>query len=146
MRVSGPRSGRPIGGAKSAIKNKGEGFSPIANTGPAPTTPSSAVNETGAVASLGAVDAVMALQGIDAESDRRQTAMRKGRRMLNALDQLTLAMLDDTVNAAHLKQLQGALDVTRNESGDDGLDNAIGQIEVRAAVELAKLRKHRAAS
>ena len=101
---------------------------------------------TGGVAGIGAVDAVMALQSVDTIGERRQRSLRKGRRMLNALDRLQISVLDNTTSKAHLGLLKRSLEVEREQTGDDGLDDALAQIEVRAAVEIAKLERQQKAN
>jgi hypothetical protein len=100
----------------------------------------------GAVAGVGAmasVDAVLALQGDGGGGrpgpEQRERALRKGRRLLDALDRLHVALLGTGPTRGHLDQLRAALETERPVSGDRELDEALGWAEVRAAVEAAKL-------
>lgn len=145
MRITRTGSSVSTGRARTAKSEAKAGFSPVSqNASAAPASPHAAASTSGA-ATLGAVDAVMALQGVDTIGERRARALRKGRRLLDALDRLTLSMLNDDTSGAHLSMLRRAMDESRGESGDAGLDDALSHIEVRAAVEIAKLEMRRKA-
>ena len=149
MRISRTSTQFKAGSAKASKAKGGESFSPNAAKAGSATddaAPAAATAATGGVASLGAVDAVMALQSVDSVGERRARALRKGRRLLDALDRLTLSMLDDNTSTAHMSMLKRAIGEQRDESGDAGLDSALSHIEVRAAVEIAKLERRRQAS
>jgi hypothetical protein len=99
---------------------------PVAGAGPA-----SGVN---------GVSALFALQGVGGP-EARQRALRKGRRILDALDRLQLAVLGEGPTRGHLRLLNNALSEQREMTGDQGLDDALNWAEVRAAVEAAKLER-----
>jgi hypothetical protein len=90
--------------------------------------------------SVSGVSALLALQGIGGP-EARAKALRKGRRILDALDRLQLAVLGDGPTTRHLQLLTGALAEQREASGDPGLDETLNWAEVRAAVEAAKLER-----
>ena len=96
---------------------------------------------TGEVAAVSDVDSILALQGIGQVDGHRENALRKGRRMLDALEKLSLSYLDNNTSPMHLKLLENAAGVVRRESGDKQLDEALDQVEVRLAVEIAKLER-----
>ncbi len=145
MRVSRPVSNKPTTGISKAKAAPKGGFSNLvtsANSGDGieQTAPNAAA---GGVAGVGGVESIMALQGVDNTAERRNRALRKGRRMMDALDRLQLSILDGHTSQSHLGLLQRALSEVREESGDDGLDNALGHVEVRTAVEIAKLERQK---
>lgn len=86
------------------------------------------------------VSTILALQDATSE-EARPLAMRKGRRLLDALDRLQVALLGQGPNKAHLSLLKRALGEDRPPSGDQGLDEVLSWAEVRAAVEIAKLER-----
>ncbi|MBB34583.1 MAG: flagellar assembly regulator FliX [Hirschia sp.] len=144
MRIGRTGSGSRIGGAKSSKSKGSEGFSPISSSGGANGAEATPVmSRASGAATLGAVDAVMALQGVNSLGERRARSLRKGRRILDALDRLSLSMLDGNTSSGHLTLLKRAINETRDESGDAGLDDALSHIEVRAAVEIAKLERQK---
>jgi hypothetical protein len=82
------------------------------------------------------IDALLALQGGQPDAKSRQA--RRGRRLLDALDRLTRALLEGVAPAglrAELLGLRGQAEPT----GEEGLDALLREIDTRAAVELAKL-------
>jgi Class II flagellar assembly regulator len=124
----------PSGGAKPAA----EGFRLIMpEAGVAPRAPTAAVSAAGGVSGI---SALLALQGIGGP-EARAKALRKGRRLLDALDRLQVAMLGEGPTKRHLTLLTNALSDQREASGDLGLDDTLNWAEVRAAVEVAKLER-----
>ena len=110
MRISRSGSGSPPSGPRKTAAKSDGGFAPTVSSASGGTSApaAAATPATGGVASLGAVDSIMALQGVDAFGERRQRALRKGRRMLDALDRLQIAVLDQNSSSAHLGLLQRA--------------------------------------
>jgi hypothetical protein len=122
------------GGAKPAA----EGFGDLLNIGAA--APKAAASAVSGAAGVSGISALLALQGIGGP-EARARALRKGRRILDALDRLQLAMLGEGPSKRHLALLQGALAEQREASGDLALDETLNWAEVRAAVEAAKLER-----
>lgn len=145
MRVSRPTSGKPMSGVSKAKPSSDTSFSNLVSGSNSNTSADQAASSaaTGGIAGVGGVDSIMALQGMDTSTEGRSKALRKGRRMLDALDKLQLSVLNGQTSEAHLGLLQRALEEAREESGDDGLDDALGHIEVRTAVEIAKLERRK---
>ncbi len=102
--------------------------------GDAPATPAATV----ALRTVGGIDALIALQGIEDPVERRRRAVKHGRRALDALDELKLGLLAGSLDRATLLRLQAAAADLKEGSGDDGLDRVLGEIDLRVAVELAK--------
>jgi len=122
------------GGAKPAA----EGFRLIMPDGGVAARAS--VAGAGAASGVNGVSALFALQGVGGP-EARQRALRKGRRILDALDRLQLAVLGDGPTKGHLRLLNSALSEQREMTGDQGLDETLNWAEVRAAVEAAKLER-----
>jgi hypothetical protein len=99
-----------------------------------PTAPAAAV----ALRTLGGIDALIALQGIEVPGERRRRAVRHGRRALDALDELKLGLLAGTLDHGTLLRLKTVAADLQDGSGDDRLDSVLAEIELRVAVELAK--------
>ncbi len=91
-----------------------------------------------ALRSVGGLDSLLALQGIESATERKKRAVVKGRKALDVLDDLKLAVLDGSVDPSTLARLKVAADGLTEESGDAGLDQVLGEIDLRVAVELAK--------
>jgi hypothetical protein len=86
-----------------------------------------------------ALDALIALQAVgQTPRERRRRAVSRGRSLLGALDGLKLAVLEGRTDAETLSGLSRDLVERREATGDQGLDEVLAAIELRAAVELAK--------
>ena len=137
MKVSSaaPQTASAAGGAPRAA---GDGFNRLLDV--AQAGPKTALAGVGPASALRGLDALMALQGaIDPEA--RGRALRKGRRMLEALDRLQASLLGAGPTQGDLQQLDRALQDQRAASGDPLLDETLHWAEVRCAVERAKLER-----
>jgi hypothetical protein len=97
---------------------------------------------TAAVSGSGAaapVDALLALQEVpDALTGRRQ-AQRRGEELLDRLEELHLALVLGQLPQAAIERLTALAASQRERVEDPRLAEILNEIEVRAAVELAKL-------
>jgi Class II flagellar assembly regulator len=91
-----------------------------------------------ALRTLGGIDALIALQGIEDPLERRHRAVKYGRRALDALDQLKIGLLAGTLDQGTLLRLKAVATDLKDGSGDEGLDQVLSEIDLRVAVELAK--------
>jgi hypothetical protein len=87
------------------------------------------------LAALGTVLAAQAAQ--DAAGERRR-GLTRGRSLLDELDLLRIGLLDGALPAATIGRLSGLLQADRCSVADAGLNAVLDEIELRAAVELAK--------
>lgn len=124
--------------SSSGAKPAAEGFGELLNV--AGAAPRAATSGVSGAAGVSTISALLALQGVGGP-EARARALRKGRRLLDALDRLQLAMLGDGPTKRHLNLLNNALAEQRDPSGDFGLDDTLNWAEVRAAVEAAKLER-----
>ena len=112
---------------------------PLAALSRFPTAePPAAQNAAVALRTLGGIDALIALQGVEDPVERRRRAVTHGRRALDALDELKLGLLAGTVDQATMLRLKSLAVDLRDGSGDDRLDQVLAEIDLRVAVELAK--------
>jgi hypothetical protein len=88
---------------------------------------------------MGALDGLVALQADEDASQRRQRRLRRGHDLLDGLDRLKAALLGGVIPVSQLAQLKAQLDQRALVSDDPRLEELIGHIELRVAVELAKL-------
>lgn len=89
---------------------------------------------------LGGLEALIAIQSEDTTKERRRRGVRRGQGLLDLLDELKIALLAGNLPA----DLQARLSIAMRDesfSGDPRLDSILEGIDLRAAVELAKLRK-----
>ncbi len=132
MRVYGP-NGTALATAPAAARRSSGGTFTLAET-EAPHGPSAAV----ALRTLGGIDALIALQGVEDPVERRRRAVKHGRRALDALDELKLGLLGGTLDRGTLLRLKSAAGDLTDGSGDEKLDHVLSEIDLRVAVELAK--------
>ena len=124
----------------SGTKAAAEGFRlDMDGAGPAARP---AVGGLAGAGGVSGVSTLLALQGLGGLAGQaRERALRKGRRLLDALDRLQLSMLADGPTRGHLDLLNRALQEQRDPSGDVELDETLNWAEVRVAVEAAKLSR-----
>lgn len=83
------------------------------------------------------------LQAQEVEADgrrgRRDVALRRGMLLLERLESLRVDILAGHLPSQRLLALAGAVREQRAHCEDDGLDAVLGEIELRAEVEIAKL-------
>jgi hypothetical protein len=88
--------------------------------------------------SIGGIDTLLALQGVEDAAERRSRGIARGRHLLDALEALKLGLLAGTVDRAGLERLKLLAADPESASGDPRLDDLLAQIRLRAQVELAK--------
>ncbi len=88
---------------------------------------------------VGGIDALIALQGVESVEERRKRAVKRGRGALDALDELKLGLLSGRLDQATLSRLKSAAAGLKDDSGDPELDRVLAEIELRVEVELAKI-------
>lgn len=98
------------------------------------------------VSGVAGMSALMALQGVEDAVERRRRAVRRGSGLLDRLDELKLAMLADQDGAGALSGLRRTLAESRPEDDHALLNAVLDQIDLRAAVELAKAELRRSAA
>jgi hypothetical protein len=135
MKVNGPRNTSGASGPKKGAGSSASGaFTPQAGAaGRAP-----GVSSLSGAASINSVDALMALQGSGDFKDARQQATDRAFSLLDVLDDLKLALLEGRLQRQTLTRLMETLKSRRDQTGDPGLEAALNEVELRAAVELAK--------
>ena len=130
MRVNGPNGTATATAPATTRRVSGPGGFTLSETN-GPQTASPAIS----LHTVGGIDALIALQGIENPLERRRRAVKHGRRALDALNELKLARTLEPSALLRLKAVAGDL---KEGSGDEKLDQVLGEIELRVAVELAK--------
>jgi len=98
-----------------------------------------AASATAGMRSIGGIDALLALQGVEEPGERRRKAVKRGRTALDALDALKLGLLSGTLDTAAVARLKAAAAGLAEATGDPRLDTVLAEIELRVEVELAKI-------
>jgi hypothetical protein len=89
------------------------------------------------VATVTALDAILALQGVGDALEGRRRAVRRGRDLLDGLHALETDLLAGRMDTDRLVHLQ-ALMARPEPAEEPGLAATLAEIELRVAVELAK--------
>ncbi len=100
------------------------------------TPPASAVSGGAAMAP---VDALLALQEVSDDPGGRNRGRQRGEELLDSLDELHLGLLSGRMSLGALERLSVMVAAKRGLVDDIHLAQILGEIEIRAAVELAKL-------
>lgn len=87
---------------------------------------------------LGGVDSILALQEVDDAGTRRSRGRQRADDLLDRLDEIRHGLLIGGVPRAALHNLSALIQARRQEVGDPQLQAVLDEIELRAAVELAK--------
>ena len=141
MRISGP------GSAAGGVAGRRGATGPVAGAGAfglsggADAPAASGVTGAGPTLPLTSLDALVALQTMPDATERRRRALRHGRELLDRLDEVRLALLDGELPLRTLQRLRAGLGAARDATDDPGLDDILREVELRAAVELAKLER-----
>jgi hypothetical protein len=94
---------------------------------------------TASASQVGGLGSLLALQEVEDPTQRRRQAFQRGSRLLDHLDEIQRGLLAGTIPREALTRLQRELKDTRAVTLDPRLDEILAEIELRAAVELAKL-------
>ena len=78
------------------------------------------------------------LQDISLQGQGKKRSIKNARDILSSLEQLKLDILNGNVNIDRLTSIEEILRKNREDVYDEGLSRLLNEIEVRAAVEIAK--------
>ncbi len=97
---------------------------------------SQAASDVHATASL---SNLLALQEISEDDVKRRKLIQQGGDMLDSLEKLRRCLLMGTINMGSLREISRQINIQKQAVSDPRLMEIIAEIELRAAVELAKL-------
>lgn len=138
MKVQGP--GGPQGPSKSKNKGKagesGESFGAYVSAGPQSAAPAQTTQ------SIAQLDALLAIQGAeDPASKAAKKRMReRSNTILTELDKIRMAMLGGTLTVGHMIDVADVVASHREKIMDPAMTAIMDEIDLRAQVELAKMR------
>lgn len=135
MKIEGPRPLRPTANRPSK-ETRGSGTSRFAdNLGGADKGAQSVAGGS----PIAQVDALLSLQEVPDALERRKKQLKRGFDLLERLAAIRDALLTGTLPVDRLDTLATALRAQREAADDPRLKEIIEEIELRCAVELAKL-------
>lgn len=140
-RSSGPAASGGPSGARPAAG--GSSFNLPAASAAGAAAPTA---RAGGVTGVASLDALLALQEMGGPLERRRKAVGRAGRILDVLEDLKMAVIDGEVSGRHLDQLMRAVRDQRENTEDPALEGVLDEIEMRAAVELAKLQRAKIAA
>jgi hypothetical protein len=88
---------------------------------------------------ISSVDAVVALQEITGDNTNERGAKNRANLILDKLEDIRMGLLMGQIPKSNLEELSKILILARENSIDPSLLEIIGDIELRAKIELAKL-------
>jgi len=139
MKVSGTRATAGPTAAGAAKRSAGPAaFAPT-------MTSASAVGPAAPAAGVSSVDALIALQESSGPFDRRRRAAQRAGRILDVLDEMKLALLDGVTRPETFDRLRRLIGEERASTDNSPMEGVLDEIDLRAAVELAKLERATAA-
>jgi hypothetical protein len=87
------------------------------------------------------VEALLALQDVGGPLERKRRAVRRAGRILDVLDEIKVSLLEGGLSKTDLDRLRRAIRDERDSTEDPSLEAVLDEIELRAAVEVAKLEQ-----
>mgnify|MGYP000586768809 CR=1 FL=1 len=134
MKIAGtgpiqPSSLRRRSQEKGAANGK---FAEQLSSGQAPSGPAPAHQ-------AGAIDGLLSIQEVDEDGRGRRQAKEHGEALLDRLDDIRHALLTGSLNPQNLDRLLKQIRSRRETLSDPQLREILDEIELRAAVELAKM-------
>lgn len=139
MKITGPAStGRTQAGG--GVRRAGSGGFSLGGASEAGEAAKSGAAAPGmAVSALGAM---LSIQEDDTAKGRRRQTVDRGNDLLDQLERIRVGLLTGSLSRDVLERLTERLAEARADADDPALAATIGEIELRAAVELAKLEAH----
>ncbi|MZR30808.1 flagellar assembly protein FliX [Sneathiella litorea] len=136
MKVGGPGRTSAASGSKGGKASQKSGAKFSVESDPVEASVAGGVSSSSPISSI---DALVALQGVDDNLPKgNKKALAKGHDLLEKLESIRDGLLTGSLTADKLKQLQATLSGYNVADADPALQQVIKDIEVRAAVELAK--------
>ena len=109
--------------------------------GAATASAPSQTSSVSATRSVMGVDAMLALQDVGGPLERKRRAVGRASRILDVLDDIKDGLLGGEVSLGDLDRLRRAVRDERAHTEDTNLEAVLDDIELRAAVEVAKLEQ-----
>lgn len=134
MKIEGPGAASRARSATRARKTEkagGDGFADYVRAADAalPAAP---------VSGVASVDAVLAVQEVDDVSTKRKRAIKRAEKLLDHLDEVRHDLLIGAIPRRRLREIEESCAAARERVDDPRLRALLDEVELRAAVELAK--------
>ena len=135
MKITGtrPLNAAPTRASQRAAAKKGSDFSSQLAEEP------SAAGSVSLTTPLSAVDSILAVQEVPTATDGRSRGIKRGHSILNHLDEIRFGLLAGSIPRQRLLEMGREIKEARDSVIEPQLSSILDDIELRAAVELAKL-------
>jgi hypothetical protein len=140
MKVEGANGPRPGPSVRRTGKTGGDGAG-FAKVLADETEGGGEVSSVRSAQPVAAVDALLAVQEIGEEEQRRSRAKRRGESLLDELEEVRHGLLLGALPRQRLEALLEMVESERPGISDPGLSDVLDEIDLRAQVELAKLQR-----
>jgi len=142
MKVTGPgKSGKVSKTSKSTKTNKsdGAGFGDFMNAGVESAKEGAAASSTQSIAK---VDALLAVQAAEDSTQRQKKTklQKRAEDLLEELEKIRMAMLNGSLTIGHMIDIADVVAEHREKVDDPHLTSIMDEIDLRAQVEIAKMR------
>ncbi len=138
MKIEGPNKTAGAGKSKKSGKAgaSGASFGDFIASGPKESA------QTQTTQSIVQVDALLALQGVDDATERasRGRMLQRGDDILGELDSVRMSMLHGDMTIGDMVNIADVVASHREKISDPKLTELMDEIDLRAQVELAKMR------
>lgn len=104
---------------------------------------SQGASSTAATQSIAKVDALLAVQGAESATERsaKRRMRERGEKVLRQLDHLRLAILTGNLTLGQVLDVADVVASHRENITDAGMTAVLDEIDLRAQIEIAKMRK-----
>lgn len=137
MRITPTETAKPTTRARKTGSARGGGSTFKVSSVPLEAA-ASAAGSIGGAGPLMPVQAMLALQEAPDATDHASRGLVHGSELLQLLDQVRIGLLSGGIPRQTLKKLAADLKSRQHETADPRLAQVLGEIELRARVELAK--------
>lgn len=140
MKINGPSQTQKAGSAKKSDKAgsaSGAEFSGLLGTDETSETSHAAASNV-----IARVDVLLAAQGSEDPAERasRGRMQRRGSEILHQLDKIRLGMLTGNLTVGNLIDIADVVAAHRERINDPQLAGIIDEIDLRAQIEIAKMK------
>ncbi len=140
MKITGPEGPQKTAGVKKTARTGGASgtqFGSLLETGE-----SEAPAHTAATGVIAGIDALLAAQETDDPVQRaaKKRMRARGEDVLKQLDKIRLGMLTGTLSVGNLMDIADVVASHRERINDPHLSSLLDEIDLRAQIEIAKMR------
>lgn len=139
MKIQGPSKSEGAGKADKA-KKKGKTDNTFGNM---VADAAQKANQTAATQSIAKVDALLSVQAVEDPTERaaRQRMRSRGDKILRQLDHIRLGILTGNLTLGQVLDIADVVASHRETITDPNLTSILDEIDLRAQIEIAKMKK-----